>query len=89
MPIFKYEDLISNPKMVISRICEYLYLDYDESFVDTFGVFEFSGDSGRSGNVISGRDRLTYDEEFIEEVNKSMEYEHLINRLEYQNNMSV
>ncbi len=48
--LYKYEDLVIDPKKCMKRICTALHLDYFDGFEQAYGSFRFSGDSGRRDN---------------------------------------
>jgi len=64
----------------MQKICRSLELDYMVDFQNLFSVFQFSGDSGRSGDVIEARPRREVD---VNEVNGSELYIELAFRLNY------
>ncbi len=82
--IIKYEDFVANPSKVMQKICKALELDYSGDFQNLFSAFQFSGDSGRSGNVIEARPRRGVEEVFLEEVRRSDAYFKLISQLIYK-----
>lgn len=84
IPIFKYEDFVNEPVMRMEQICTALRLTYSPGFTETFDVFKFSGDSGRSGMAIKPRARRPYDSAFLEEVKTSDSYQLLAKRLGYE-----
>ena len=47
-----YEDMVERPMEIMRRVCDILDLEFFDGFQDTFSAFNFSGDSGRGGNVI-------------------------------------
>ena len=83
MPIFKYEESLENPGENIKNICDALRIKYSDEFIETFGYFHFSGDSGRKSNVIEARNRQEISNEFESEINSSANYQCLKNRLGY------
>lgn len=52
VPMVKYEDFVNDPRKTMDLICNYLKLAYYDGFLDVFGSFRFSGDSGRGGQTI-------------------------------------
>lgn len=56
--IFKYEEFVAQPQDITKKIVERLVLTFDDSFEDIFSCFKVTGDSGRSADVISKRDRV-------------------------------
>ena len=53
--LMRYEDLLASPEQSLIEVCDYWSLPYCDTAVDTFSVFAFSGDSGRSGDEIAAR----------------------------------
>lgn len=81
--IIRYEDFVANPEKVMQDICGTLNLDYSKQFTELFGVFQFSGDSGRSGSVIARKPRRQMDRELMEEVKGAGCYRELAPLLGY------
>lgn len=81
--LYRYEDFIAGPKAVLKKIATTLELRFDDSFEHLFSVHRLSGDSGRSGRVISPRPRRTVPDNVIENLTKSDNYRSLCKRLEY------
>ena len=84
LPLFKYEEFVNDPQMEMKRICESLDLPFNEDFQDVFDLNILSGDSGRSSDVITTRERRTYDESFCEELKESSMYLRLCKELNYE-----
>ncbi len=84
VPVFRYEDFVNEPSVVMAEMCRDLELNFSESFVDTFDVFKFSGDSGRSGGTIQSRPRRKVGNDFIENANRSDVFVKLMSRLGYE-----
>jgi len=84
LPIFKYETLVYEPGKTMKQMCDLLRIKFSETFSETFDVFKFSGDSGRTGNMIEPRPRRTYDASIKTEIAASGHYRSLINRLGYE-----
>jgi hypothetical protein len=55
VPVVRYEDFVRHPESTMQQLCEILDLRYEAQFTDLFSVFQISGDSGRTGGVISPR----------------------------------
>ena len=83
LPVFKYEHFVANPIMEMTKICEHLDLTFSDGFIDTFDVFSFSGDSGRTSNVIGPRVRRRFDADYLEQTRSSCTYRMLRERLHY------
>jgi len=84
LPIYRYEDFVSDPQTVMQQMCEALHLPYSPVFSETFDVFRFSGDSGRSGKTISHRARRSCNDGFLEDAKASLPYRSLLDRLGYE-----
>ncbi|MDF4748729.1 sulfotransferase family protein [Vibrio parahaemolyticus] len=56
--IFKYEDFLEYPCVQMQAMAKQLELPYSDEFEDIFSVFKVTGDSGRSSDYISLRDRI-------------------------------
>jgi len=81
--VIRYEDFIDDPKGVMRQMCLILKISYNDSFVDIFDTFSFSGDSGRSAGSISKRARRDINDEILAEVDNSKAYAAVIKRLGY------
>ncbi len=79
--VVKYEDLISDPAATLSQICDVWSLEYDEMALEIFSQFQFSGDSGRSSDVIADRPPRPESEQYRQSDADS--YVRLISRLGY------
>jgi hypothetical protein len=86
---FRYEDFVARPREVMREMGVALQLPYDDSFIEQFPKFKFSGDSGRKGDVIEPRARREYDEAFVAEVNASSAFKALAYRLGYADVLEV
>jgi hypothetical protein len=86
---FRYEDFVARPREVMREMSAALQLPYDESFMEQFPKFKFSGDSGRKGDVIEPRPRREYGEAFVAEVNASSAFKALAYRLGYEEGLEV
>jgi hypothetical protein len=84
LPVFKYEDFVDDPARTMEQICAALRLSYTDNFFETFDVFKFSGDSGRSGATIKPRKRRSCDEMFLEETKNLVSFRLLLHRLGYE-----
>lgn len=80
--VIRYEDFICKPEKTMRKLSNILSLSYDESFVDKFSRFNVSGDSGRSSNKISKRERRNLSEIEAEKISKSVFFKKLTS-LEY------
>jgi hypothetical protein len=82
-PVFRYEDLVDEPQATMQALCATLKLPYSEQFVETFDLFELSGDSGRRGGPIGRRPRRDHPAAFRREAEEAPQYELLCKRLGY------
>jgi hypothetical protein len=76
--IVLYEDLVSKPTETLQLICLKLDLGYNEMFESIFDCFNVTGDSGRTGAVISNRERRPLSTKFEQEIQTSKNYEKFI-----------
>ena len=83
IPVFRYEDLVSDPDVVTRQICECLALPFVPSYERTLSAFSFSGDSGRTGNRIQERPQRPFPSATIAESEVSQSYAQLCDRLGY------
>lgn len=83
LPIFKYEAFVDEPEATMEQMCAVLRLRYSATFTETFDVFRFSGDSGRSGVTIKARARRSHEAAFLDEAEASSSYRLLVERLGY------
>jgi hypothetical protein len=83
IPIVRYEDFIQNPREVMTRICAVLDLPFSDQFIELFGVFRVSGESGRASNVIETRPRQPIDRDLADEMERAQNYRVLKQLLEY------
>ena len=81
--VFRYEDFVQNPKKIMEAITSSLDVSYDESFVDTFSIFQVTGDSGRSGDIIAPRERRELTVEEQKEFESSQYYKLIADRFNY------
>ncbi len=81
--IIRYEDFVKEPQMIMQDICRLINVGYESDFTSKFSQYKFSGDSGRTGDVIEPRERRPYSEEFVDEVNNSGSYLELCSLLGY------
>jgi hypothetical protein len=81
--IFKYEDFVEDPDDILAALCRELELPFPSEYQDLFMAHRLSGDSGRSGNVISRRERRPVDEQTLTAAGESAAFMDLCQRLEY------
>ena len=81
--IFRYEDFVSSPKEVFKKITRNLELTFSDDFLDTFDIFQVTGDSGRSGSEIAPRPRRPLNKEELDEINQSEHFQLIANKLNY------
>ena len=82
--VFKYEAFVENPIEQMKLICEYMELDFVDSFLDFFDTAVVTGDSGRKSSNISKRARREVSNEMQEEINKSQSYRTIADRFHYE-----
>jgi len=83
LPTFRYEDFVGNPDQQLQDMCAALDLPYTDDYKMLFAVHQFSGDSGRSSDVIGSRPRRDVPDEIAEEASASTSYRGLCGRLGY------
>jgi hypothetical protein len=83
LPIYRYEEFLEAPQVVMRRLCDQLELPFNETFELTFDAFKFSGDSGRSGGIIAPRPRRAHEPEVEALAGKSSHYLSLCERIGY------
>jgi hypothetical protein len=88
VPVLRYEDFVEAPQRVMQRMCHALDLPFCDDFPTVFARFKFSGDSGRSGDVIEPRTRREYSTEFRHEVLSSATFAALARRLGYPSELA-
>lgn len=81
--VYKYEDFVCSPETVLNQICTKLRLEFEDSFQDIFDIFQVTGDSGRSGDVISPRERRPLTDEEVQEFANSDFYTLIAKRFNY------
>tara|TARA_R110001583_G_scaffold177606_1_gene333204 strand:- start:5612 stop:6565 length:954 start_codon:yes stop_codon:yes gene_type:complete len=81
--ILKYEDFIFKPKITMQKMCDILFIPYNENFEDYFDIFNLTGDSGRSGSEIKERSRVHITDDFRFEIENSISYQGLKDKLLY------
>ena len=77
--VIKYEDFVLTPKQTMRKICSLLNLRYFSGFEKTFGLFRFSGDSGRGGREIRPLPKLDESQQYKQLTS----YRDLADRLGY------
>jgi len=82
--IIKYEDIVAKPLIYIKKLVNKLELPYSDSFMDTFSAFNVTGDSGRSGEVISPRKRRELSETFLREIQSSKSFKKISEKFGYE-----
>lgn len=81
--VYKYEEFVSEPQKVMRGLCKTLNLPFNENFQSAFNS-NIMGDSGRTSDVISKRERREINDEFRQEINASTEYIRLCEMLRYE-----
>lgn len=82
--IFKYEDIVSSPERSLKKIARTLDLPFSESFIDTFSTFKVTGDSGRTSDIISSRERKQLSKDFENEIESSNAFKKISELLDYE-----
>jgi hypothetical protein len=82
--VFKYEDIVSSPERSLREIARTLALPFSESFIDTFSAFKVTGDSGRTSDIISTRERKQLSKDFENEVLSSNAFKKISTLLDYE-----
>lgn len=81
--VFKYENFVENPSEELKKMMQHLDLPFNDSFHDIISLFNVTGDSGRSGSVISKRQRREISQSLEKEIKESENYIRLIDELGY------
>jgi len=79
-----YEDFVESPQEVTQRMCALLDLPFDPGALDLIGVFQLSGDSGRSSTQIGPRARRSVPEAIARQAAESPAYARLCKAIRYQ-----
>lgn len=82
-PVFKYEELVTEPEHHMRRLFEVMDLSYSANIPDLFDSVVLTGDSGRSGSSLDLRERKSVDENTRRQMKRSKRYIRLCERLEY------
>ncbi|MDG6099366.1 sulfotransferase [Alteromonas sp. ZYF713] len=81
--VYRYEDFVINPKDVMVQVASALELPFDDSFINTFNIFQVTGDSGRSGDIIGPRARRELTKDEYNEFGSSDFYQLIADRFNY------
>lgn len=81
--VFRYEDFVSSPKVILKLLCDAISLPYKDDFEEIFDVFTVTGDSGRSGSTIASRERHQIDESLKQEIRESTHYRKIADKFGY------
>lgn len=84
IPVVRYEDFVQTPEAVLQQICGHLKLAYGAQSLSFHHLFQLSGDSGRSSEIIEPRPRRPYPPELAAEIAASPSFVALIERLSYK-----
>ena len=83
-PMIKYEDFVADPHKTMQGICDHLGLPLFDDFENVFGLFPFSGDSGRQDSKsISAREGRDVPVPVRQEISNSAHCQNLVTRLGY------
>ncbi|MEM9015313.1 MAG: sulfotransferase [Pseudomonadota bacterium] len=83
-PIVKYEDFVEDPASTARLMTSKLGLSYFENWEKVVPLVRYSGDSGRSGDKVSIRERRPVSGELMKELDSSAAYRALCSRLRYE-----
>jgi hypothetical protein len=81
--LIRYEDFVAEPAAAMQQICASLALAYNPDFADVFPAIQLSGDTGRSGDLISPRPRRPHPPSIMEQARGSEPFMTLLSRLGY------
>ena len=82
-PYYLYEDFVLHPDAILQEMCQYYDLDFDPDYKQKFFAIKLTGDSGRSSSEIAPRPRREYQEQFVEKVRQSTNFQKICHRLGY------
>lgn len=82
--VFRYEDLCLEPEHFLKSICNHMEIEFDQNYHNFIPAIKLTGDSGRSSNNISPRERSPMSEEFVEAVMSSSHYATTCKTLGYE-----
>ncbi|WP_146591376.1 sulfotransferase [Puniceibacterium confluentis] len=83
LPLWQYEAFVADPAGVLQEICAALDLSFSPGFEALLPLMALSGDSGRSGTMISSRPRRAVPGDLQDSLTTSAAYARLCERLEY------
>ena len=84
LPLRRYEAFCAQPQAFMEELCGLLKLEYSADFVERFGAFRLSGDSGRvSTTAIAPRPRRPIPKGVQAELAGSPSYVQLLKQLDY------
>ncbi|WP_158966980.1 hypothetical protein [Paraglaciecola sp. L3A3] len=81
--IYRYEDFVKDPSVVMQQMCNSLDLPYSSYFIDIFDLFKVTGGSGRTSSVISEMPQRELSAEFQKEVQESRSYNLIAKKFNY------
>jgi hypothetical protein len=81
--IYRYEDFVKEPSLIMQSMCDSLDLPYSDYFMHTFELFNVSGDSGRTSSIISERPRRELSSEFLLEIQASSTFQLIVKKFNY------
>lgn len=82
-PLFRYEDFVENTDETLRHMTDALEMPFPIGYQDLFRVHAFSGDSGRSGNIIQNRARRKILKSAHAELEQSIPLRRICKRLNY------
>ncbi len=81
--IYRYEDFVKEPTVIMQKMCESLDLAYSNCFIDIFELFKVTGGSGRKSSVISEMPQRKISSVFLEEVKESTNFKLIAKTFNY------
>jgi tetratricopeptide (TPR) repeat protein len=84
VPLYRYEDFVTDPEVVLRGICAEFGLSYDSGFAERIGSIRYvTGGSGRQGKDISERPKRALSQAEASAFSDNESYETLLGRLGY------
>jgi len=84
LAVFKYEEFVDDPVNELGKMCNELEVPFNEEFEDLFQAISLSGNSGRTSNGISQRQRREVPRDIRKDFLESANYHLLCNQLGYE-----
>jgi hypothetical protein len=83
LPIVRYEDVVSNPSIAVSNLCDLLDLPFSSDFERLITAIKLTGDSGRSASSIGERAPRPERSQYEDAARRSSMFRELLDRLGY------